>query len=175
MATPLKRARTMSRVSTDTFCGAILALSVTRNAGRFSPHGKGGDSISYRIHDHRDEYWSPAQAAQIQVAMIGGHVIVPIFPIRIHSKHRTMSKVAILGRLFPILGRLFRSGRSGLRSASHRRGAGSRKVHAGIQVFVLPSGYKTLPLGARSLHRYPGKHDQTMAHRRPQLPRVLSF
>ena len=73
----------MSLASIDSFCGAILALSMTRNAGRFLPYGKGGGSVRYQIHDHRDEYWSPAQTAQIQVAMIGGHVMVPIFPIRI--------------------------------------------------------------------------------------------
>jgi hypothetical protein len=82
MPTPLERSRTMSLAS-DTFYRAILALSMTRNVGRFSPHGKGGDSIRHQIHHHRDEYWSPAQTAQIQVAMIGGHVIVLGFPIRI--------------------------------------------------------------------------------------------
>jgi hypothetical protein len=77
MPSCLKDPRTLCLASTDTFRGALrqmvfLAPSVIRNTGRFSPHRKGNGSIGYRIHEHRDEYRSPAQTAQAQ--MVGGHV-----------------------------------------------------------------------------------------------------
>jgi hypothetical protein len=88
MPSCLKDPQTLCLASTDAFCGALhqivfLALSVIRNVGRVSPHRKGNGSVGYRIHHHRDEYRSPAQTAQAHIAMIGGHVVIPIFPIRI--------------------------------------------------------------------------------------------
>src|ERR1700730_15834490 len=82
MPSCLRDTQTLRLASTDTFCG-VLALSVIRNAGRFSPHRKGHGSIGYRIDHHRDEYRSSAQTAQAHIAMIGGHMVIPIFPIRI--------------------------------------------------------------------------------------------
>ncbi len=72
-----------SLASSGTLCGALyqivfLAHRVIGNAVRFSPHRKGGGPIGYAIHHHRDEYRSSAETAQTHIAMIGGHVVIPI-------------------------------------------------------------------------------------------------